>query len=261
MSTIDRTPTLLALDFDGVVCNGLVEYFQTAWKAYCLIANPRDETPPPGLAESFYRLRPVVETGWEMPVVLHARLGGIEEGRILQHWPELCRRLVAEESWAVSDLAEAVDGVRDRWIAEDLEGWLSLHRFYPGVVERLQRWQSRGMPWVIITTKEGRFVRSLLQQQGVTLAEGQLFGKEVKRPKYEILRDFVEKDPQSRIWFVEDRLKTLQLVASQGDLSHLRLYLADWGYNTEGMRQTARGSDRVRLLSLSEFDRNLAEWP
>ncbi|OAB60631.1 haloacid dehalogenase [Leptolyngbya valderiana BDU 20041] len=244
-----------------MVCNGLVEYFQTAWKAYCLMAKPTELTPPEELAESFYRLRPVVETGWEMPVVLHARLKGIEEERILQHWPELCRSLVAEEGWAVSDLAEAVDGVRDRSIADDLEGWLSLHQFYPGVVERLQQWQSRGMPWVIITTKEGRFVRSLLQQQGVTLAEGQLFGKEVKRPKFEILRDFVEKDPKSRIWFVEDRLKTLQSVASQGDLTHLRLYLADWGYNTEAMRQTARESDRVRLLSLSDFARNLADWP
>gem|GEM_PF-4100580 len=32
-----KTPTLIALDFDGVLCNGLIEYFQTAWR--CLFSN------------------------------------------------------------------------------------------------------------------------------------------------------------------------------------------------------------------------------
>ena len=26
---------LIAFDFDGVICDGLLEYFQTAWQAYC----------------------------------------------------------------------------------------------------------------------------------------------------------------------------------------------------------------------------------
>ncbi|MCY7286501.1 MAG: HAD family hydrolase, partial [Cyanobacteria bacterium CAN_BIN43] len=34
---IETAPTLLALDFDGVLCNGLMEYFQTAWRVYCQI--------------------------------------------------------------------------------------------------------------------------------------------------------------------------------------------------------------------------------
>ena len=36
----DRAPTLLALDFDGVVCDGLREYFQTAWKVYGEVFEP-----------------------------------------------------------------------------------------------------------------------------------------------------------------------------------------------------------------------------
>jgi 3-deoxy-D-manno-octulosonate 8-phosphate phosphatase KdsC-like HAD superfamily phosphatase len=27
-------PQTLALDFDGVLCDGLLEYFETAWRAY-----------------------------------------------------------------------------------------------------------------------------------------------------------------------------------------------------------------------------------
>ena len=31
----------------------------------------------------------------------------------------------------------ALDGVRDRQIKADLQSWLDLHRFYPGMIDRL----------------------------------------------------------------------------------------------------------------------------
>ena len=61
-------PTILALDFDGVICDGLIEYFQTAWRTYCQIWKPVETVPDPDLALSFYRVRPAIETGWEMPL-------------------------------------------------------------------------------------------------------------------------------------------------------------------------------------------------
>ncbi|MBO9998175.1 MAG: HAD family hydrolase [Cyanobacteria bacterium SID2] len=253
-----ETSLLLALDFDGVVCNGLAEYFQTAWKAYCQIVDLSHRTPPDDLAPSFYRLRPVIETGWEMPVLLHARLHGVGEGEILENWHDICQKFVQREGWSAARLAEAVDGTRDLWIDRDLEGWLTLHEFYPGTIDRLRRWQSDGISWVVITTKEGRFVRSLLQREGITLSEGQLFGKEVKRPKHQILRELGA--ARRPVVFVEDRLKTLESVASQPDLTSVRLYLADWGYNTESMRQTAREIDRIQLLSLPQFCEDLSNW-
>ena len=51
------SPDILALDFDGVVCDGLIEYFQTAWRAYCELFHPESAEPPEGLAERFYPLR------------------------------------------------------------------------------------------------------------------------------------------------------------------------------------------------------------
>ncbi|MEL6856377.1 MAG: HAD family hydrolase, partial [Cyanobacteria bacterium J06607_13] len=64
-------PELIAFDFDGVICDGLIEYFQTAWKAYCQLFHPASEQPPEGLSDRFYPLRPVIETGWEMPILIH----------------------------------------------------------------------------------------------------------------------------------------------------------------------------------------------
>ena len=70
-------PDILALDFDGVICDGLIEYFATTKQTYerlWLQDRNLDE-----LAQSFYKLRPVIETGWEMPILLRALVLGVSE--------------------------------------------------------------------------------------------------------------------------------------------------------------------------------------
>ena len=88
---MNSLPGSLAFDFDGILCNGLKEYFQTAWRVYCKFWTVSDTTPPEGLAERFYKLRPVVEVGWEMPVVIRAAIKGFSDDEIL-------RELDAEKS-------------------------------------------------------------------------------------------------------------------------------------------------------------------
>ncbi|MCS6815151.1 MAG: HAD family hydrolase [Cyanobacteria bacterium] len=254
-------PTILALDFDGVICDGLVEYFQTAWHAYCQVWNVDESTPPAGLAEAFYRLRPVVETGWEMPLVLRALVTGVTEAEILQDWPTIAQAEIAASHCQPRDLALAVDGYRDQWIARDLQHWLDQHRFYPGIVERLHHLLTSPVQLLIITTKEGRFVRELLHQQSITLEDDRIIGKEYQRPKHESLRQVLTANPQAVIWFVEDRLKTLLNIKQYPDLDAVQLFLADWGYNTAAERELAQRDDRIHLLSLATVAQDMGMWP
>jgi phosphoglycolate phosphatase-like HAD superfamily hydrolase len=254
-------PTILALDFDGVICDGLIEYFQTAWRTYCQIWSPASQIPPDDLATNFYRLRPVIETGWEMPVLIRALLLGISEEKILQEWATIAQNLLEEAGLVAADIGRRLDQIRDEWIATDLANWLSLHRFYPGVVERLQSLVISPVQLVIVTTKEGRFVRQLLQQQGIQMPNEGIIGKS-KRPKHQIIRELItviDETPPS-LWFVEDRLKTLQLVQQQLDLDAVKLYLADWGYNTAPERESARYDPQIHLLSLSQFAQDFPAW-
>ena len=126
-------PIVLALDFDGVICDGLREYFQTAWRAYCQIWQPDDVTPSEELAAQFYRLRPVVETGWgdadSDPI---ARVG-TQEREILQNWATIAAQIITDDALNAASVSAIVDEIRDQWIATDLESWLAEHRFYPGV--------------------------------------------------------------------------------------------------------------------------------
>ncbi len=256
-------PKILALDFDGVLCDGLLEYFQTSWRTYCQIWNPDSQKPPEDLAPQFYRLRPVIEIGWEMPVLVRALILGVPEEKIVQNWSAVAKEIVESEQLDPADTGKKLDTVRDEWINSDLDNWLSLHRFYPGVIERVRRTLSdNSTELFIVTTKEGRFVKQLLQQQGIQLPEERIIGKECKRPKHQTLRQIKENYSQETVslWFVEDRLKTLQSVQQQPDLKDIKLYLADWGYNTVTHHEFVRNDATIQLLTLSAFSQDFSLW-
>ncbi|HAA26809.1 MAG TPA: haloacid dehalogenase [Cyanobacteria bacterium UBA8553] len=263
-------PTILALDFDGVLCDGLLEYFQTSWRTYCQIWQPESQTPPDNLAPSFYRLRPVVEVGWEMPILLRALVLGVSPEKILQDWPAVALEIIQSENLDAVEVGKKLDAVRDEWIATDLDSWLGLHRFYPGVIERMHDILSAAQAspletltqLFIVTTKEGRFVKQLMHEQGIQLPEERIIGKECKRPKHQTLRQLIDAFPGEAVtlWFVEDRLKTLQSVQQQPDMKDVRLFLADWGYNTTVQQEAARNDSTIELLSLSVFVKDFSAW-
>ena len=253
-------PNILALDFDGVICDGLIEYFASTKKAYQQIWS---EEASDSLAPSFYKLRPVIETGWEMPILLRALVLGIKQEDILADWKGTALKLLNSAGLEKQNVVQKLDGVRDSWIKSDLDDWLALHRFYPGVVERLKQIISSDVELYIVTTKEGRFVKKLLEQQEIVLSAANIIGKESKRPKYETLRIIRDRDKQSQdltIFFVEDRIEALKQVAQQPDLDFVRLFLADWGYNLENDRALATSDRRIELLSLQQFTQTCDRW-
>ncbi|MFM7365512.1 MAG: HAD family hydrolase [Cuspidothrix sp.] len=257
-----NSPTILALDFDGVICDGLIEYFEVAWRTYCQIWPQTNEAPPDDLALKFYRLRPVIETGWEMPILIKALIEGVSEEKILQSWTNITLEILAADYLEAKTVSTKLDHLRDEWIKSDLDGWLGLHKFYPGVIQRLKIILESATQLYIVTTKEGRFVQKLLHQEGINLPSEIIFGKEVKRPKYETLRQLIENantQPVS-LWFLEDRLKTLQLVQQQSDLDHVKLFLGDWGYNTETEREAGKNDPRIQLISLADFAQDFSAW-
>jgi hypothetical protein len=253
-SSFSSQPELLALDFDGVICDGLREYFQTAWLAHCELWTADQPQPPAGLAEVFYRLRPIVETGWEMPVLIHALRSGFSETEILQDWSNISVELLHHHRTSPQFVGAVVDRLRDQAIQQDLPAWLGAHQFYPGVIDRLKTVEN----FVIISTKEGRFIHQLLTDAGVVLPLERIFGKEQKRPKSEILRDL--KPHYRSIWFIEDRLPTLEKVVQQADLHDIGLFLADWGYNLSTERDRAAQSDRIQVIGLEQFTAAFAAW-
>src|SRR5688500_9258515 len=71
------TPALLVLDFDGVVCDGMDEFVETSSRTLAEVTGqPLPESRRAELHARFAALRPIVESGWEMAVLL----GALAEG-------------------------------------------------------------------------------------------------------------------------------------------------------------------------------------
>src|SRR5262245_66222561 len=76
---------VLALDFDGVCCDGLHEYFETSRRVHAR-AWPTESMPGSELFGAFSALRPVILSGWEMPLLVRAIAQGRAHAAILSGW-------------------------------------------------------------------------------------------------------------------------------------------------------------------------------
>jgi phosphoglycolate phosphatase-like HAD superfamily hydrolase len=256
-------PTILALDFDGVVCDTVHEGCRSAWQVCREMTGLDGERPSPEAAAAFVRLRPALEHGWEFPVLTLAIADGIPEPDILHGFQAVWRdRLLDKYRLEPKQLAARFDQVRDRTIARSMDDWLADQALYPGMADRLNAAQAKGARLYVITTKEGRFAHRLLEVHGVSLPAERVWGKEARRPKPELLRVLREQEAVAfeEIWFVEDRLKTLQAVIREPDLAGVGLFLALWGYVMPGDASEAAAEARIAPLSLDAFCGEFAGW-
>jgi len=264
---------LLVFDFDGVLVDGMPEYWWAARSA-ALRLEPTLELPA-DIPAAFARLRPLIHKGWEM-VLVAAELGraGAEGGapdwpsadpRTAEH-PGDCLSVARDyaaalepalrrRGWTAATLQAVLEQVRSEAVAKQRQAWLGRHRFYPGVVERLGRLAAEGADWGVLTTKGGAFAAEILAAAG--LHPRFLHGHE-QGSKPEVL---LQLSRQGRsLWFIEDRRPTLEAVLATPGLEAVRCFLAAWGYLAAGDRDALAGSP-IRWLTPGGFAAPLAEWP
>ena len=250
-------PHVLCFDFDGVICDSAPETALTAWNASRELW---PEVPaagvgaelPAAVRERFCRLRPVIHTGYEAVPLMRL----IEEGRegdedILAGFPLLRDGVMERGGLSPGQLRDLFGRHRDRLVEQDQAGWLRSNPFYPGMAGLLTGLIARH-PVRIVTTKGERFAALLLRHNAIPLPDEHIFGLERNRSKPEILAGFLAlpEFAGAAFHFIEDRMDTLDAVASDSALDDLRLYLADWGYNTPPQRDRAAQSPRIEVISL-----------
>ena len=258
-------PDILALDFDGVLCDGMQEYFEASRRTYRRIW-PDEQAPGEELFAAFRVLRPVIMTGWEMPLLLRALMQGRPTAAMLQHWEAVRDEMMhsgVPQGKALSDaLTHTLDEVRRAWIATTPGDWLTRNVPYCPL-DDLRRLLAEPESTVLVTTKEGEFAQQILDHWHVSLADIQ--GKETGTHKCDNLRALIAQYEAAHgrrptLWFVEDRLETLQHVTTHADLDDVGLFLAAWGYNTPNIRASLQGNKRIRLLALAQFQGGCSTW-
>ena len=253
-----RPPSLLVFDFDGVIVDGMNEYWWSARRA-CLQLNPAvdlpESTPP-----QFRQLRPWIHHGWEM--VLSAALISEQRGPLEQlgvqafvhDYTAQCTAALERFGWTPALLQQTLEVVRADAVRTDRDSWLALHQPYPGVPERLTAFSEENMAWAVLTTKARDFTAELLASMG--LKPERLDGHE-SGSKPEVLRRLA--CDWTLEGFVEDRRPTLETVRTTPGLETLPCWLVSWGY----LRPTdvTDLSGGIRLLRPEQFAAPLADWP
>ena len=143
---------LLVFDFDGVVVDGMAEYWWSAWHACRRLEAAPEGLTPDQVPDAFRQLRPWVHHGWEM-VLLAAELPVLNLQVWLESYGEAQASALQRRGWRPEQLQAALDDARDEAVQQNRSAWLALHRPFPGLVERLQQLEAEGVDWSVLTTK------------------------------------------------------------------------------------------------------------
>lgn len=222
---------IYALDFDGVICDSAVETAMTGWKAAGRIWADMSGEVPQALIAQFRQVRPIIETGYEAILAMRLLFLGNSCAAIFRGYREKTQELLEQAQVNTDDLKKLFGDTRDHWIAEDLVDWIQMNPLFPGVPEKLQR-LGQTSTWYVVTTKQERFVKQILQANAIELDEECIFGLDRNMSKPEVLQGLLKIHPDQPVRFVEDRLPTLLNVQKHGELNAVELLLALWGYNT-----------------------------
>jgi phosphoglycolate phosphatase-like HAD superfamily hydrolase len=245
---------LLVFDFDGVLVDGMAEYWWSARRA-ALALRPERHLPEQAPA-GFSQLRPLIHKGWEMVLAaLELSRSDLDLSDYVAHYDAHLQTALIRWQLEPAPLQTSLEQLRSEAIREAPQTWLALHQPYPGVIERLQALTAEQTPWRVLTTKGSSFARELLQAYGL---EPEAVDGHEQGSKPEVLLDLSRRQDRE-LWFIEDRRPTLETVRRTAGLEAVRCFLVSWGYLAPGDQHDL--PEGIALLQPEQFAQPLARWP
>ena len=242
---------IYALDFDGVICDSAIETSITGWKAAKKIWWDIPKTlPPKKFIADFRQIRPFLETGYEAILIMRLLEQGISTHFLCDNYTALLKQLIHSENLNISNLKKLFGTTRDYWIKDNLQEWLQMNPFFDRIHQAIKKIENNH--WYIITTKQERFVKQILQANNIQLKDKCIYGMERQMSKAETLYELTKKHPYQEIVFIEDRLPTLVNINTYQQLQAIKLQLASWGYNTPADRKNAQNFP-IELIDIKQF--------
>lgn len=246
-----RTTTLFALDFDGVICDSAVETAITAWKAAQGIwTDMENQKITDTHIHKFRELRPHLEFGYEAILIMRLLHQGIDTIELSESYHRHLDCLIDNDNLSINALKDAFGQTRDREIQHDEAAWIASNPLFTGIAEKLKTLEQND--WFILTTKQERFVKRILQGNDIHLDTARIYGLDRNMGKQTVLKQLKSWYPERPVTFVEDRLPTLFGVLENSDLQAIKVQLADWGYNTGSERKLAQ-ENKVEVIGKDEF--------
>ena len=252
---------LFLFDFDGVIVDGMNEYWHSSLLAFekC-INSPKiliDQNLYKQVSNTFIEMRPWVKYGWEMLIIVHQiiksenPLNNQNKINFLNKYHQNCQKVLLENSWVAEDLQKCLDKARKYQIDNDFDNWIRLHRPFYEVIVFIEKLKKEKIKTGIITTKGKIFAGKILEK--LNIYPELIFGYE-SGTKVEIISELWRE--YEIMGFIEDRRNTLLDIKQNPETSNIPCYLADWGYlkNVDRLNLPLE----IKLLKLKSLEDLLA---
>lgn len=271
----ENSKGLFLFDFDGVVCDSCDECTVSALRTlqslkvlndHRMVSDNKkssndDSYPPDWLFAKMREIRPAIEVGWQIPVLLSVfweqqqseKMMTIPE--IIANYETLVHGWLAKHKLSEQEMVQCFGGVRDQWIQNDMNSWLDINKFYSQVPESLNSCVGKS---VLVTTKQQRFAIALCRHAGVSvesLPDKSIYGLGQYKKKSDVIFEEMTNGGYKKrnTHFFEDRWPTLVKCLDDDRLHGVNLYLCAWGYCTSEELKKAEAEPRVTVLQLDEF--------
>ena len=253
-------------------------------KAIAAVIMEEAEYPPPWLFAKMREIRPAIEVGWQIPVLLAVLLEQqqqqqeqqqqqdqhtiLSDDEIVANYQTIIDKWLQKWNLTKRDMVDTFGSVRDAWIAEDMTSWLAINKFYPGVPQALDHCHrgSSSNKSILVTTKQQRFAIALCRHAGVcqeALPDNCIYGLGMYNGKSDVIAEQMQNGgyAPTDTHFFEDRWPTLVKCLQDERLHGVRFYLCSWGYVTQAELELANAEPRVEVIGLDDFARIVTATP
>lgn len=238
--------SILALDFDGVLCDSLPEcYFSSALSAFPGISQSEllqeiEKRSPRFL--KFCRWRPFVRSGEDYVFIQHQ----LDRDLVPETQMEMDALLAQAGPEQMTQFKRTLYEVRDTLLAQEKPLWLSLNPVFPFLKPFLVDLSRNEHVW-ILSTKRPSFIREILLSNGVQWEGRRILEAAGERKIHVMDRHWGE---QAAVVFLDDQPDHFQ-----GLPDRVRCVLPTWGYAKE---EWVRGG--METLDPSGVEEFLAPW-
>jgi phosphoglycolate phosphatase-like HAD superfamily hydrolase len=241
---------LVFLDFDGVICDSLLETMVSSWLGYYLLRRERQPSAmPASLREDFAGLRPYVRAGEDF-ILIHELIAAKVPVRSQAEFDE---QLAQRGERLIRRYRESFYQARGDLLTREREYWMALNRLYPHVVRHLADWIPSPALF-ILSTKRADFIVEILKNKGIPMDPKRVLSCAAREKKDTILRNLADRG-LSKALFIDDQID--HLAPEEARDPRILGLLASWGYV---QREWLRDSRGVEILHPHQFAERVRPW-
>ncbi len=220
---------LLALDFDGVICDSIDECLLTSYNAFYELEIDNVSKIPDDIRTYFYKYRNYVRPAREYYLIHKAY------NKNLQLMSFVTFNKLEKQYRNESKLFEKHFYKMRNYLKKDEENWLSLHRIYDHIREFFLFYNKK---FFIVTNKDKDSIETLSEYFGFRKFIWDIYSKELSIKKEDLFNmiflNYRKHLENNKLVYVDDNEWHL------ADIQHLtiEIYFAKWGYSGKQIKHS-----------------------